>query len=98
MKFELVQFPETDVPESTVEPPVDEAVRPGVPDGDPVAAVNAATAHLAAQARAEGERIGAALTELAGIVDGAPPQGTRWQAARPPGNFRAGRFSKGDAG
>ncbi|RFS85493.1 hypothetical protein D0T12_10700 [Actinomadura spongiicola] len=98
MKFELVEFPEAGVPESTVEPPEDEAVRSGVPDGDPVAAAEAAASLLVAQARAEGERIGAALAEFADIVDGTPPQGTRWPEARPPGNFRAGRFSKGDAG
>ncbi|MFI0482191.1 hypothetical protein [Actinomadura sp. 9N215] len=105
MKFELVQFPAADVTEMAAEQAEDEDVqraRPdGDPDGDPVAAIEAAAARLTADARSEGERIGASLAELAAVVHGSALRGQEarppGQGARPLGNFRSDRFSKGDA-
>ncbi|XRQ03337.1 hypothetical protein ACN3XK_42940 [Actinomadura welshii] len=94
MKFELIEFTAEDVPEWGPEQPEEEFLGDAGTDGDPVVAIGAAAARLTADARAAGERIGASLAEIAAVVRDSAP---RTQGARPPGNFRAGRFSKGDA-
>jgi hypothetical protein len=78
MKFELVEFPEPESPDA---------------GDDPVAAINAAAGRLVTEARAEGERIDASLAELAAVVSRRAPAGAAGTDLRPPGNFRADRFT-----
>ncbi|QKW35097.1 hypothetical protein HUT06_14530 [Actinomadura sp. NAK00032] len=94
MKFELIEFAAADdVRERAADQLEEEAGRHPETDVDPVAAIGAAVAALTAGVRAEGLRIEASVAELAAVREPAP----RRPWARPPADFRPGRFSKGDA-